>query len=765
MAEAPKRISNTLLLKDQLQEKQAELQFDDKVMGLTLLTNPGYISSSRSIMFTLHMKQFVNLNHPEFPRVFTNYENMVGRHSTNYRKAKNELTVIEKVPRFIEAPNHLYSMFTYDKKNDMYDVIEKRCVENLTEKFGFAYNNDTMDGVNEGDIIKEDEVLYKSLSYDEDMNYCYGLNANVIYLLENHTIEDAAVCSESMAKKLTSKEVETVTVSLNDNDVFCNLYGDKEEYKCFPDIGELVKEEVVCAKRRIHTKQILHDLKKTNLRKMNHTSDIPYFSSGKILDIMIFSNKLIEELEDNDFNRQLLTYLRNQTRYYTRVFEICDRIVNSSSKCSDMVKYLYKRSREVLDPVYKWKVDDGTAFGHMMIQFLVERDVALTIGAKISGTSGDKSVVSKILPDDEMPYVELADGTKKRVDFILNSLGVVNRLNSWQLYQVSINFVCNRVREKLYTMSTLKEKEVLLFDIVGRFNTEQVDRLKIYYKKLSSKDKKDFFANIHENGIYIHVPPLWEKEQLTLFDRLNNIYKDYPWIERYTVYVNRFGRKIPMLNKLVLGEKYIIKMKQTSKKGFSGRSTGSISKQGVPSKSSKAKVNLESWSHTPIRVGIDENINTCIGVDSDVIANLHLSYRSSAQGRKELSKQLATNLNTLEDFITSPEFKNRNVEILQAYFKCLGYELVFEDQYYKVKSRIKDIKTKPTSNGKMFIGAEYEFDEYERGLEIKAKNPIFAGTRAQYEKFIQDEIDKERKLEKYYVIKTKKPLKKIEEKE
>jgi hypothetical protein len=180
-----------------------------------------------------------------------------------------------------------------------------------------------------------------------------------------------------------------VYVSLNDNDVFCNLYGDKEEYKCFPDIGEDIKEEVICAKRRMHTRQILHDLKKSNLRKMNHTSDIPHFGSGRILDIVIYSNKNLSELDDNDFNRQLLKYLRNQERYYTRMYEMCDKIVNGSSACSDKIKYLYKRSREVLDENYKWKVDDGSAFGHMMLEFLIDRSVDLSVGYKISGTSGE----------------------------------------------------------------------------------------------------------------------------------------------------------------------------------------------------------------------------------------------------------------------------------------------------------------------------------------------------------------------------------------
>ena len=374
-------------------------------------------------------------------------------------------------------------------------------------------------------------------------------------------------------------------------------------------------------------------------------------------------------------------------------------------------------------------------------------------------TDTDKSVVSKIVPDEEMPYVELADGSVKRVDFILNSLGVVNRLNSWQLYQVSINFICNRVREKLQSLNSLREKEKLLFDIVKRFNTDQSIKLKEYYGKLSTKEKKEFFVSIDVDGIYINIPPLWEKEQLTLFDRINNIYKDYPWIERYTVYVNKFGRKIPMLNKLVLGEKYIIKMKQTSKKGFSARATGSVSKAGLPSKSSKAKVNLEGWSHTPIRIGIDENINGCIGVSPETTAQLHLAYRNSPEGRKHLSKQLSTELDTIEDFTQSPKFVNRNVEILQAYLKCLGYRLVFEDQYFRVETKIKDVKANTASNGKLFVGPEHEYEDYEEALEIMQKNPIFLGTREAYEKKISDHIKERKERSKLFTIETKTPVK------
>lgn len=183
---------STLNLKEALEQKEKEFSFTDDIFGMTLLTNPGYISSSRNIMFTSHLRQFVNLVNPDIPKVFTHYENVVGENSTGYYKAKNELEVIDKIPRFDTEglENHLYLMFVYDKKKKRYDVITKKFVENLTEKFGYAYKNENMDSKDVGDIVEKDEVLYTTTSYDEDLNYMYGTNVKVMYTIETNTIED-----------------------------------------------------------------------------------------------------------------------------------------------------------------------------------------------------------------------------------------------------------------------------------------------------------------------------------------------------------------------------------------------------------------------------------------------------------------------------------------------------------------------------------------------------------------------------------------------
>lgn len=743
-------IPNSIKIKDILQEKEEKFKGKDDIFGMTLLTNPGYISSSRNIMFTSHLRQFVNLNKPDFPKVFTNYENIVGKYSTGYYQAKSDMQIVDKIPRYEDGVhnNHLFFLFTYDPEKDYYDIIQKRIVEDLTEKFGFSYKTSEIDKKEVGKKIKKGEVLYKTTSYDDDMNYCYGKNVKFIYLLDTHTIEDAIVCSKSFAKSMCSKEVEVVKVSLNDNDIFCNLYGTSTEYKCFPDIGEFVKNKIICAKRRIHNNQVLYDLKNSNLKKINFMSDILFFIDGRVIDITIYSNKTLDEIEDNRFNQQIKKYLSFQKQFYKRVYDRCKEIIESGSKYSSEINFYYQKAKNILDDNYKWKEEDNSVFSNMVIEFLVERDVELSVGQKITGRYGNKGVISKILPDDQMPYLE----TGERVDVIFNTLGVINRLNSFQLYEQSINFICNRVVEKLSTIKDLSEKEKLLFRLIWHFNEKEEEKLKNYYKKLTKSKKEEFFKDIEQRGIYIHIPPLWEDK--ILYDRLKDIYKEFDWIKPYQVYVNKFGRKIKIMKDLIVGDMYIIKLKQTSKKGFLVRATGSLSKRGVPEKSNKAKTHQELYSRTPIRIGDQENINSVIGVDPSVVAQLHLFYRSSVIGRRDLGSNLATSIKELKDFKYSPEFKNRNVEILQAYLKAMGLKIVFSEDNYVIDIYTDDLEEYDYDD-KIFICTKAEFEDIKRVLDVKkelAEEDCFVGTNEEYEAEVQRRVQDRILRENNYVI-------------
>ncbi|MGA1245439.1 MAG: DNA-directed RNA polymerase subunit beta, partial [Ilumatobacteraceae bacterium] len=73
---------------------------------------------------------------------------------------------------------------------------------------------------------------------------------------------------------------------------------------------------------------------------------------------------------------------------------------------------------------------------NQMVKVLVAQKRKISVGDKLAGRHGNKGVISKILPQEDMPY--LADGTP--VDVILNPLGVPSRMNVGQVLEAHLGY-------------------------------------------------------------------------------------------------------------------------------------------------------------------------------------------------------------------------------------------------------------------------------------------------------------------------------------
>ena len=367
-----------------------EEYIDNPAMGsLMLLTFPQYIDSARGIMFSSHTKQRKVLLDTEFPKVFTNYENMVGEYSSYNVRAKKNFRVdkiIRKFESMSEECDKVSSklVFVYNEEENSYDVIDTHNVEDLTEKYGFLYDTSGIDSYKEGDTIKAGTPLIHPTSYDKFGNYGYGQNVRFMYMIDDDTIEDAIVVSRSLANRMKSIEVEEVVVSINDNNFLLNLYGDDDVYKCFPNIGESTKNKQLCVKRVINNNQILFDFKRSNTKRIM-SSDMPIFVDGQVVDIDIWCNKSIDDIPDTIFNQQLKYYLNSSYQYYTEVKEYTEEILSSGATCSSMIKALHKRAAEILSGDFKIKDESNSVFSNILMIFKVKREVGLAKGQKLTG--------------------------------------------------------------------------------------------------------------------------------------------------------------------------------------------------------------------------------------------------------------------------------------------------------------------------------------------------------------------------------------------
>ena len=715
-------------LGDELLKADERLKGSLSLLGMTMLTQPAYNNSMRSVMFTSHLKQFVNLLNPDVPGFFTNGENVVGKYSSGYKEAKHDMTVFRRIDKFgdiIETP-FIYKLFVFDEKKKRYDVWTRKDSENLTEMFGYQYNNEVIDSLEEGDLIKKGDVVYKSSSYDETMNYGYGQNTTMMYTTDPYTAEDACRVSESYAKRNLSIEINEVEIGVNQNDFLLNMYGDKHNYKPFPDVGEFSNGEVA-VKRTLFNNQVLTDFKDSTLT-MIKDSDKCFYKFGQVIDIDIYCNN--PDLEDTPFNRQVLKYLKSQRKYYQEIYDTCKEIMSSGFKYSHEVDYLFKRARDFLNDDAKWKND--TVFSNFQIVLTVKNVIPLQIGQKLTGRYGNKSVISVITPDDEMPYFYDDNGNKVIIDLMFNVLAIINRGTAFVLYELSINYICNKVRAQMSKKKTLKQKEKLLFDIIRDFNEVQADKMRKIYDDLSDEEKEEYIQACIEDRIFIHQNPLWETTPI--FFRLLKIYEKYDFLTPYDLYINKWGREIKLLNPAFIGEQYILKLKQTSRKGFSARGTGSVNSKGLPERSHKNKNFTELMSSTPIRFGEFETLNFSIGILTEDIELFHLLYRTSVKGRRELAEHLI-NPGKDDEFKISATYTSRVAEIFAVILKSLGLRLDFIDENEEVVEYDDSELKMHTLNGKDYFCTDFQF------LMIKREKEIEEDLLARYGVIDSDELN------------------------
>ena len=369
---------------DKLNEADEQLRGDPSLLGMCMLTWPQYINAMRGNMNTSHLKQFVNMIEPNFPYLFTGLENIVGKHSSGYKKLKGDKVVYKKIEKFkdiLDKPMQYY-LFLYDKKKDEYSVVHRGPCESLTENFGYEYKNEVIDSLNEKDEIPDGTILYRSTSYDEDMNYCYGKNVTVALTLNSYTSEDAAVASRSLCEHMVSIEANDVTIGLNNNDFLINLYGDKDHYKGLPDVGEYASHRL-CAVRRQFNNQLLSDFKEESLSQIRD-GDFVYFvdKDCQIIDYEIYSNN--EEEVSNTFTKQILKYLHSQNKFYEKILKTTEKIMKSGSKFTKDVEYLFKRAGEFLDNQKKWR-EGYSEFSNYKVIAYFKRNAHLAKGSKVVG--------------------------------------------------------------------------------------------------------------------------------------------------------------------------------------------------------------------------------------------------------------------------------------------------------------------------------------------------------------------------------------------
>lgn len=642
-------------------------------------------SGSRKIMLGTHLEHRLPLLHPELPLIQTGYENEFGRYSSSYVTADANYTVLAKIPKFAHNPNHdYYTIFQNDKTGEL-DVVERISYKHITETYGFLYNNETLDRLKPGSSVKEGTVIQKSTSYDEYDNRIDGVNLLTAYMTCDETMEDSVIISESAANKLVSPLIKKVTVIINDNDILLNLYGDNNEYKTFPDIGEKVKDRILCAVRREKKEESLFTQSYERLKDIM-MSDEKFTVEGRVVDINVYCNN-VEALNTSMYNSQLRKYYDNNIRMCQDIVNTIKPYIEQGYSCTYNLQKLYYDSKGVLEQ--KQYIKDRP-FSNIIMEIVLIEENKISVGDKLSDRYGGKGVVSKILPDELMPRVK---DNGEIVEIIFNSATCPGRLNPGQMFETSLTFIGSRLRDWILLNCLDPEECVDLYrEFIVSLNPEMDEFLENALDTTSPQEAAMLMDSvIQDNGIVVSLKPI--SDSITI-DILNSIYKEFPWIKQFTMLMpikdsNGNIRYVQSRRPLVIGRKYIYRLKQYAEEKFSVTSLSSTNICNQNSRSKANKLYKGLFTSTPIRFGEMESGDLMHLGAEYVVTNMML-MSSSPHGRR-LTEGLLVGDPFNIDIKLDENSKNRNAEILNTYLKTMGLRLVFEKVPKKPRQAITKV--------------------------------------------------------------------------
>ena len=121
----------------------------------------------------------------------------------------------------------------------------------------------------------------------------------------------------------------------------------------------------------------------------------------------------------------------------------------------------------------------------------------------MAGRHGNKGVISKIVPVEDMPYME----SGKPVDIVLNPLGVPSRMNVGQILETHLGWACKEFGEKVKNLINENSKRIEKTEKISNFLKsvygEEIFDQKV--DKLTKTEFEDLCENL-QNGIAISTP-------------------------------------------------------------------------------------------------------------------------------------------------------------------------------------------------------------------------------------------------------------------
>ena len=276
-----------------------------------------------------------------------------------------------------------------------------------------------------------------------------------------------------------------------------------------------------------------------------------------------------------------------------------------------------------------------------MVKVYVAIKRKLKVGDKMAGRHGNKGVISRILPEEDMPFLE--DG--RPVDVVLNPLGVPSRMNIGQILETHLGWAAKNIGERINRM------------VDESFNREDIQEilLKVWghddevstFIKGCDDDQIKAFCRKYPEGVHFANPVFdgAHEEEIRDAMELGGVPRD----GQVELFDGRTGERFD--NRVTVGVMYILKLHHLVDEKIHARSIGPYSLVTQQPLGGKAQFGgqrlgeMEVWAMEAY--GAAHTLQEFLTVKSDDVLGRTRMYESIVKGENMMSPGLPESFNVL----------------------------------------------------------------------------------------------------------------------
>ena len=387
--------------------------------------------ANRALMGSNMQRQAVPLLRPERPLVGTGLESQVARDSgmvpiTKVNGVVSYVDANEIVVKDVDGNEHVHYLQKYQRSNQDTCLNQRPIVKN-------------------GDQVISGQVLADG-SACEGGEIALGQNVLIAYMpWEGYNYEDAILVSERMVT----------------DDLYTSVH--------------IEKYEIEARQTKLGPEEITREIPNISEESLNNLDEMGIIRTGAFVesgDILV--GKVTPKGESDQPPEEKL--LR-------AIFGEKARDVRDNS-----LRVPKTEKGRVLDVrIYTREQGDELPPGaNMVVRVYVAQRRKIQVGDKMAGRHGNKGIISRILPREDMPY--LPDGTP--VDIVLNPLGVPSRMNVGQVFELLMGWAASNLNCRV--------KVVPFDEMYGAEKSHQT--VQAFLEEASKQDGKDWVYNPKDPG-------------------------------------------------------------------------------------------------------------------------------------------------------------------------------------------------------------------------------------------------------------------------